>query len=82
VDSCSKLEQHSTLSRAILLIYKGFCRFRNHHQTGFSPAGANQRGPLAATLSGPGGEGQSAVARLTGEKKNHPSTLKTSAMCY
>lgn len=32
-------------------------------------AGANQRGPLAATLSGPGGEGQSAVARLTGEKK-------------
>ena len=45
----------------------------NHHQTGFSPAGANQRGPLAATLSGPGGEGQSAVARLTGEKKNHPS---------
>ncbi len=24
-------------------------------------------------LSGPGGEGQSAVARLTGEKKNHPS---------
>ncbi len=36
-------------------------------------AGANQRGPLAATLSGPGGEGQSAVARLTGEKKNHPS---------
>ncbi|MGQ0451921.1 hypothetical protein ACT4UM_00550 [Bacillus sp. SS-TM] len=26
----------------------------------------------AATLSGPGGEGQSAVARLTGEKKNHP----------
>ena len=33
----------------------------NHHQTGFSPAGANQRGPLAATLSGPGGEGQSAV---------------------
>ena len=44
----------------------------NHHQTGFSPAGANQRGPLAATLSGPGGEGQSAVARLTGEKKNHP----------
>ena len=39
--------------------------------TGFSPAGANQRGPLAATLSGPGGEGQSAVARLTGEKKNH-----------
>lgn len=45
----------------------------NHHQTGFSPAGANQRGPLAATLSGPGGEGQSVVARLTGEKKNHPS---------
>lgn len=41
-------------------------------KTGFSPAGANQRGPLAATLSGPGGEGQSAVARLTGEKKNHP----------
>ena len=40
---------------------------------GFSPAGANQRGPLAATLSGPGGEGQSAVARLTGEKENHPS---------
>ncbi|VFS64697.1 Lactose operon repressor [Kluyvera cryocrescens] len=26
----------------------------NHHQTGFSPAGANQRGPLAETLSGPG----------------------------
>ena len=45
----------------------------NHHQTGFSPAGANQRGPLAATLSGPGGEEQSAVARLTGEEKNHPS---------
>ncbi len=44
----------------------------NHHQTGFSPAGANQRGPLAETLSGPGGEEQSAVARLTGEKKNHP----------
>ncbi len=43
-----------------------------HHQTGFSPAGANQRGPLAETLSGPGGEEQSAVARLTGEKKNHP----------
>ncbi len=39
------------------------------HQTGFSPAGANQRGPLAETLSGPGGEEQSAVARLTGEKK-------------
>jgi hypothetical protein len=26
-------------------------------------------GPLAETLSGPGGEEQSAVARLTGEKK-------------
>lgn len=38
----------------------------------FRLLGANQRGPLAATLSGPGGEGQSAVARLTGEKKNHP----------
>ena len=38
----------------------------------FRLLGQTQRGPLAATLSGPGGEGQSAVARLTGEKKNHP----------
>jgi hypothetical protein len=52
----------------------------NHHQTGFSPAGENQRGPLAETLSGPGGEEQSAVARLTGEKKTTlaPNTQTTS----
>ncbi|WP_458646335.1 LacI family DNA-binding transcriptional regulator [Enterobacter hormaechei] len=49
----------------------------NHHQTGFSPAGANQRGPLAETLSGPGGEEQSAVARLTGEKKKPPLAPNT-----
>ncbi|WPH57058.1 hypothetical protein Copypasta_CDS0011 [Escherichia phage Copypasta] len=27
VDSCSKLEQHSQLTRPILLIYKDFCHF-------------------------------------------------------
>ncbi len=51
----------------------------NHHQTGFSPVGANQRGPLAATLRA-SGEGQSAVARLTGEKKNQlPPNTQTAS---